>query len=335
MGTEDTRPGPGAGDAPASDRPASLVHSDRVTRPILVTGSHRSGTGWVGRILAASSRPTVAYLWEPFSPLHRPGILATRFDLWFTYLCDENAAPYIEPIRKMLTLDYGTLAELGAIRRPRDLARMVRDWSRFAAFRRTDARPLLKDPIAVYSAEWLERTFDMDVIVMIRHPAAFAGSLKRLRWRHPFDHFLRQPLLMRDMLHSFDDEIGEFASWEHGFVEQAILLWKLIHYAISNFEERHPTWSFLRLEDLAADPFHGFQLLYDRLGLTFDASIERVIRAHSDPSLPAVPDRPNAVRRDSRASVQAWRHILNPNEIRKIREGVEPLSSRYYSDRDW
>ena len=42
------------------------------TKPILVTGSHRSGTTWVGKMLAATG--SVGYIHEPFNLKNRPGI---------------------------------------------------------------------------------------------------------------------------------------------------------------------------------------------------------------------------------------------------------------------
>jgi LPS sulfotransferase NodH len=50
-------------------------------KPILVTGSHRSGSTWVGTMLATS--PSVGYVQEPFSLNHRPGIFSAKFDYWF------------------------------------------------------------------------------------------------------------------------------------------------------------------------------------------------------------------------------------------------------------
>src|SRR3954447_25401690 len=95
-------------------------------RPILVTGGHRSGTGWVGQVLATSSQP-VGYLWEPFSLRHRPGTLAVRWQHWFPYLTDENGAQYEEPIRQTLGWRYATLAELRSLRSLKDAGRMARD----------------------------------------------------------------------------------------------------------------------------------------------------------------------------------------------------------------
>jgi hypothetical protein len=50
-------------------------------------------------------------------------------------------------------------------------------------------RLIIKDPIGALSSDWLARNFDLEVVVLVRHSAAFAASLKRLNWRHPFEHY--------------------------------------------------------------------------------------------------------------------------------------------------
>ncbi|HUH21151.1 MAG TPA: hypothetical protein VLZ09_04715, partial [Gaiellaceae bacterium] len=57
-------------------------------RPILVTGAHRSGTTWVGKMLALA--PGVGYVHEPFNPRFSAG----RFDRYFTVVTRENEARY-------------------------------------------------------------------------------------------------------------------------------------------------------------------------------------------------------------------------------------------------
>ncbi|MBI3649231.1 MAG: sulfotransferase [Actinobacteria bacterium] len=304
-------------------------------RPILVTGSHRSGTGWVGSMIAASPSPPVAYLWEPFSVLHRPGICEARFPYWFPYVSAENEPEYVEAVRNMLAFRYGTGAELRAVRSPKHVARLVRDRARFARFARRRARPLLKDPIAVFSAEWLADSFDMDVVVLIRHPAAFADSIRTRRLRHPFDHFLAQPLLMRDVLAPFEEDVRRFAEREQPLLDQGILLWNLIHHAIVGYRRQRPAWSFLRLEDIARDPAEVFRGVFDRLGQTFDEGVRRTIESHSSAGNPVEAADPASRRRDSRAAIENWRRRLTPEEIERVRDGVEPLSSEFYTDDDW
>ncbi|MEP6476622.1 MAG: sulfotransferase [Actinomycetota bacterium] len=304
-------------------------------RPILVTGAHRSGTGWVGRMIAAAPSPTVAYLWEPFSRFHRPGILAVDFPYWFPYVCKENQGPVAPAVADMLAFRYRPVAELRSIRSSRDVGRFARDWSDFARWRRSGARPLLKDPIALLSAEWLADTFDLDVTVLIRHPAAFVNSLTQRDLSHPFDHFLRQPLLMRESLAPFEEEIRAFSEDPRPVFDQAILLWNILHSAIQRYRATRPDWLFLRLEDVARDPIGSFREIYARLGLRFDAATEQTISAHSDASNSAEVEDPADARRDSRASIETWRRHLSPEQIDRVRTAVEPIAKEFYSDADW
>src|SRR5262250_2445186 len=163
-------------------------------KPILVTGSHRSGTTWVGKMIASS--PSVGYIQEPFFPGRRPGICGVTFPYPFAYVTDENGAVFYDHMKATLSFQFQFGAALAALKTPRDVAIMLKYGTEFCLSRARRAIPLVKDPLAVFSAEWLARRFDMRVIVMIRHPAAFACSIRRLNWRYNFSHFLQQPLLM-------------------------------------------------------------------------------------------------------------------------------------------
>lgn len=304
-------------------------------RPILVTGSHRSGTGWVAGMIAKCDSPPLAYLWEPFNRLHRPGTLDVRFPYWFPYICEENAGPYIDSVRDMLSFRYKPWAELREVRTAKDAARLGRDWMRFRRFRKLDAVPLLKDPIAVLSCEWLADTFDMDVVVLMRHPAAFAYSLKRRGWVHSFEDFLMQPLLMRDLLQGFESQIEEYAAQPPPAVDQASLLWNIVYSAVDLYRRRHPDWVVLRLEDIARDPVAEFADLYTRFSLTFDEHVRTTILEHSDASNPTEVASPSSVRRNSAASIGTWKKGLTSAEIDRVRADVEPFANEFYADEDW
>ena len=72
---------------------------DASTQPILVSGAHRSGTTWVGRMLAS---PQVAYISEPLNVWHRPGVLSARVKNWYQYICDENETDYLAAFEELL-----------------------------------------------------------------------------------------------------------------------------------------------------------------------------------------------------------------------------------------
>jgi len=241
----------------------------------------------------------------------------------------------LDPIADMLAFRYRPAAELRVVRTPKDAARLARDWYRSAAYRRRGARPLLKDPIALFSSEWLCDTFDMDVVVLIRHPAAFVHSLVNRGWTHPFDHFLKQPLLMRDLRAPFAVEIERFAAEPQPITDQAILLWNVLHETILRYRQRRPNWLFLRLEDIAHDPEDSFRHMYANLGLNFDEHAANTIASHSDSTNPSEEPDPSSIKRDSKASVLTWKARLSPEEITRIRVKVEPVAVEFYSDADW
>jgi Sulfotransferase family len=303
-------------------------------KPILVTGSHRSGTTWAGRVLAFSPTP-VGYIWEPFNPRHRPGTFPVRFPHYFHYLCAENGAACAGAIADMLAFRYRPAAEVRSLRSPRDAGRMARDWSRFARSRRRSATPLMKDPIALFSSEWLADTFDMRVVAMIRHPASFATSIRRRGWRHRFADFLDQPLLMRDFLRPYEGEIRAADERKPDLLDEAIRLWNVLYGSLARMQERRGDWLYVRQEDLAREPVAGFGDLYSQLGLEWNRSVEQRVLETSAASNPADAKRVDSIRRNSAAHVTAWKAHLTAAETERVRRGTEPLASRWYGAGDW
>ena len=304
------------------------------SKPILVTGSHRSGTTWVGKMIAAS--PAVGYIQEPFFPGRRPGMCAVTFPYTFAYVTDENGAAFYDHLKATLSFQFQWGAALAALQTPRDVAIMLKYGTQFFFARERQALPLVKDPLAIFSAEWLAKRFDMNVIVMIRHPAAFACSIRRLGWRHDFSDFLRQPLLIRDHLFPFEAAITEFAHAEQDILDQAALLWKLIYSMVLKYQQEHPEWMFLRHEDVANDPLSHFASLFKRLELDFSPRIQHVIEDYSNPSNLSKPQKgPTFGKRNSRDLLRSWKTELTEEEITRLRSKVGDVAAAFYQDSDW
>jgi Sulfotransferase family len=306
-------------------------------KPLLVTGAIRSGTGWVGQVLAASPTP-FGYIWEPFSRLHRPGTLAITWPHWFPYVCAENAEPFVQPLERSLAFDYQAGAEIAAVRSLKDAGRMARDFARWQGHRRRGAAALYKDPIAVFSAAWLAERFDMDVVVTVRHPCAFAASIKRLHWAYTkrFGDLLGQPLLMRDFLSAYAEPLRAYSEREHDIVDQAILLWNVQTEAVARHREHYESqWVFVRLEDISRAPVDRFRDMFERLGVIWTDRVEELVRSTSDASNPAEASRPDSVRRDSAAHITNWKRRLTAGEIARVRAGTEHLWTAFYDDSDW
>lgn len=311
-----------------------MVRESSHHAPILVTGSHRSGTTWAGRILA--QRNCVTYIDEPFRPDQRPGIFDANIDNWFAYVPDHDQEKIRKELRQLLNMKYSMAAEFPAINNIRDVFRMGRDVVRFFLARFRGERVLLKDPIAVLSSAWLADELDARVVVMVRHPAAFAYSLKRKGWTFPFNHLLEQPRLMEKHLETFRDDIVRFDDQAQPITTQAGLLWAVIYHTVSRFLTDRPNWIVVRHEDLARNPMEKFHDLYDQLGLSYTSACRWAVVESSRSENPTEsPDKAKDIQRDSRGLIGRWREGLSEEEIGTVRQYTEQVAEKWYDRSTW
>ena len=321
--------------------------------PILVTGAHRTGTTWVGKMLAASGE--AAYISEPTNYLHRAGVMRVPTPYWYTYICEQNEQEYLPALQDTLKFRYRLGAELGSIFSTarqghfrdgalyrKDIMRMGRDWGIFFAGWLRRQRPLLKDPFALFSAPWFAERLGCQVIITIRHPAAFASSLKRLNWPFDFSDLLKQPLLMQHLLEPFREEMERMA---HDFTASAApdaivpasLLWRIIYQVVAGYQNRYPAFSVVRHEDLSLTPLEGYQALYQQLNLRLTPRAQKTILTSSSSENPKEGSQKNiyATRLDSQANLQNWKKRLSAEEIVRIRQLTEEVAFPYYPDISW
>ncbi|HZD23064.1 MAG TPA: sulfotransferase [Acidimicrobiia bacterium] len=305
--------------------------------PILVTGSIRSGTTWVGRTLATA--PGVALIHEPFNLDHPTGVFTHRWSTQYTFLTGEAAesGPVARSLSDTLNFWYRPWSHLRNYESPTRTIGLIRDLPRFW-FRRhvSRPRPLLKDPIALFSAEWLFERFDMDVVITIRHPAAFAWSYRRIAEPNRFTDLLCQEQLMEGPLQAFRLEV-ERAARSNDPIYQASILWRVLNATASGYRDRHPEWVMIRHEDLSIDPQRNFSELFARLDLSFGERTRRFIGRTTRKTNPT--ESPGGklhhLRRNSRDNVNVWRRRLLPEEVRRIRILTADVADRFYAPSTW
>lgn len=305
------------------------------TRPILLTGAHRSGTTWAGKMIAASRQ--AAYISEPLNVLHRPGVMRLPVKYWYTYICEQNESEYLTAFEETLRFQYHLLREITSLRSSKDLLRMGRDWSSFMVARLRKRRPLLKDPFAIFSIPWFITRFNARVIVVVRHPAAMASSLKRLGWRFDFSDLLSQPLLMQDLLEPFRSEMEQVKAFPEDHITQSSLLWKMIYHTVLEFQREYPEIILVRHEDLSKNPVQGFADIYKQLSLEFTSREEDfILRSSSEdnPAELAIHD-VHSVQLDSAANIKNWVKRLSEQEINRVRELTASTWEGYYSVEEW
>ena len=294
---------------------------------ILVTGSHRSGSTWTGMVLASGGE--VLYVQEPFNVLHKKRY-ETPVKYWFEYVDNEDdverQAEFASYLRRFTRFDMARLKEdFGLTKSIAQYPRTI-----YGAFRKNFvSRKLIKDPLALFSAEWLAEHFDMNVVVLVRHPAAFAESIRARDMRHDFNDFLAQPLLMHKHLSSFRTDIEDFMqtpSRQADIFEHAALLWNIIHHQILYYKEKYPNWIFVRHEDLSRQPFEAFGKLFDELGLSFNEKAQKYLQESTQSAANS------RLKRNSADNVFKWKKNLTPQEQTFIQDRTGDIARHFYSE---
>ncbi len=253
---------------------------------------------------------------------------------WYTYICDENQADYLPALQETIRFQYHTREEIQSLRSFKDFGRFTRDWNLFNQARRRDLRPLIKDPFAVFSAPWFHKTLNCQVLLVVRHPAPFASSLKRLGWSFDFNHLLAQPLLLRDRLGNYKNELEKVTDQVVDIIDQACLLWRIIYSNVIEYLSQYPQIKVVRHEDLSKNPLENFQGLYEDLGLTFNPQAEaKIIESTRSPN-PKFEWRnsPHNIKINSLENLDAWKQYLTPDEASRIEAQTSEISAAFYPE---
>lgn len=286
---------------------------------IFLTGTHRSGTTWLAKMLAASG---IWYVHEPYAP--KKG----RWPRSFEFRESGRADPAADKIAfDVLRGDFRAALNLPNADHPMMPLRL---------FRPRMNRMLIKDPLACLMTEYLTSRHGFQTLILFRHPAGFASSLQRLGW--PRAAFLRQFLadesLMAVHLEPYRTLI-ERHSKEDGIAAAAVL-----HGALNTV-----LWHFaeagvgtpVQFENLCRDPLEQLRDLFGQLKLPYDDTVREAHRQACFGHSRSVDSyHPHAVARNSLAMADSWKLQLPADDVRSVREIWERFDLPLYrSDEDW
>lgn len=295
-------------------------------RAILVTGAHRSGSTWTGKVISQSKN--VRYVQEPFNLSIKK--YNSPIKSWFEHLNISKDTNYQDDIKVYLESFlkpsiFNKYKHFGTLKGPKLFYSYFLDF-----YRKTFKRTLIKDPIAIMSAEWIYKTFPTDVVILIRHPAAFIASLKVKGWEFNFNAFLDQPDLMHTYLESYRDEMTSFTNKKQPILLQGILLWNILYSVVLCYQETYKnTWYFVKHEDLSEKPIEKFSELFNFLNLPFDNSVKNYIRETTTST------NSSDLKRDSKSNILKWKERLSTEEIEQIKLGTYEVWKHFYEEKDW
>lgn len=294
-------------------------------KPIVISGSHRSGSTWVGKVIAKS--PQVNYIHEPFNI----GIPRKNSPLkfWFEYIDQTTSRADQTKVLKYLESFYNTnllqnVKRAIGVRNKEDLQKLI-----YKRRLEKTARPLIKDPISLLSLPWLYSELNADVVVCIRHPAAFVASLKMKNWTFDFQNLLGQPKLML-RLERYREEIELFSKESPDIIKQGSLLWNILYTTVDQYRKVYnKDWLFVRNEDLSLDPAKSFQAIFNYLNLSFDEPIQEYLVKSTNA------EEKSKLFRNSKKNISSWKSRLDLKEIKEIKFLTREVYPLFYSENDW
>ena len=302
------------------------MHNNK--KHILVTGSHRSGTTWVGKTI--SQHPRIKYIREPFNVSYPNHSTELKLNTWFTHYQSSSQKEEIEASFDNLIQSSSLVY---AIQRCKVAGLDVKTPLRFGKHLILPRpRFLIKDPIALLSAGWLYERYDLKVVCMIRNPLAVIGSLKKAGWDLNLVNFQKQKELMQGLLIPFIEKVDKLCGHTGDFIDRACLLWNILHYVILKYQKQYPSWLFVKYEDIAVDPVSEFQRIFDYLELNMNNQIREYIEEFTSEMNPKESTSTGYQPRNSKMSLKNWQERLSTDEVERVRNATRNISAQIYED---
>lgn len=276
--------------------------------PIFGTGVPRCGSSWVGDVLSTTRRLRLNY--EPFNPTRHPYLTRQH-----VYLAAGDDDPYIRRA--------ADAAFAGKVRFHQFLRGLKWGYG-WRTIRPVD-RVLVKDPTAMFLAEWVAKNFKADVLVIVRHPCGFASSIHKLGWPADVAEFMTQPRLMEDWLGPYESLLREC---QGDFWRRVAAFWGSAYTVLSGQLRRHREWKCVLYEDLCLDPRGQFDRLFEAFGLEPTAATRRILSR----STTTEDNRTKSTRRQSTMMADAWKKRLTKGQINTVMSVVREFDLPYYRD---
>ena len=296
---------------------------------IVVTGMHRSGTTFIGRLL--SHYRSLQVIHEPLNKVY--GLSGVNY-IYPVDFCDDQSKYYLsllqhstERFPKIITKVQGE--KIGkTVMRAGIGGRTKRDFVRFF-FRNYvfgNITPVFKDPFAVLLVRSL-LNMNHHVLVLIRHPAAVWTSICRMGWSV---NLTKEYFGKRNECLDIPSNMYSNSNIED--VERFSWLWRAIYSYISR-ELSSSNMFLLKHESFCLNPNSEIAKIEKFLNLSPSAKSKKYIRRNMfESDANAHGYKLHEFRRDSKYLTSAWRSCISRKDENIIRSICEKLVVQHYGE---
>ncbi len=288
-----------------------LIKRSKVGPSIMVTGTQRSGSTWVGTILAQSQ--DISWVYEPFNSEFgylledtECSVCGYEIKYRFSYPESQDYSKYVNHIRHIMN-------------------------SKSLMFKRS----LLKSPFGLFHIEMLMREFDIRPVILIRNPLGYVSSIiqKGKTWKIDFNTILEQQELMSKHLSEFEDEIKDLATRSHSILENAMLMYKIFNTYLDRFAQANDL-KIHRLEDISSDPYSKISEICSDIEIEMTDQINTYIKTSTSAKNPTKEssEKVHHLLRNSKEIENVWKYRIGEKQVAKILSGTKSIAQKYYPE---
>ena len=293
---------------------------------IVLTGMHRSGTTFPGKIMNTIGE--VLQIHEPFNPLFGCEGVDTVYP--FAGETRDKAAPALEKIvGDLLRLKCKYKAQASSDTFLKGISRrlvggrggisLLQARLKSLLLSKDRASILVKDPFAFLMTPFLVKRHDAKVIIMVRHPVAVWNSIKRMEWKFSFSNFASPDFFQLDENRGCDVELLD----RMDDVRKIANLWVILYRQALLYASRYGRNVLLvRHEDLCVDAVSVMRVMTQFAQLLPPPDFSEQIRKFTEHGkVNAQQGKLHDFRRNSRELAWSWtrrEHAAEENELRHL-----------------
>jgi len=301
---------------------------------VIVTGMHRSGTTFIGKVLEVSDY--YYYIHEPLN--FQYGVEGVP--CWYPFLDVEGQVN--RELRVLLDSLYNMKLKF-KVPPSKGLNKFFRYFVRsrghldylkykaFSLFRKKEV--LVKDPFLALSAAYLAHNYpDVKVIYIVRHPVAIYNSISRMKWKFDFNNILQQSYLVENYAR---DLISFMRKKDLPLWEEVALLWKVIYRVVYHHARILGTEKALVIkhEDFSLSPFETINTIFSFLGYERNSKVDSFIKENMFATSAKIDEkRLHNFKRNAREMAYAWRKRWKPEYDKILQLVGDEIKAFGYED---
>ncbi len=266
---------------------------------IIVAGSGRSGTTWLGNIIAGDE---YRIIFEPFDYRHVPEAVGLGLRPYFRP--NQDYPKWHNFMERVLS---GNIENAWI-----DQDRQRLDPSR------NPKGILIKEIRANGLLAWLNKSYGCKIVYIMRHPCAVIASRIKLKWETHIDEFLCQPELMHDLFYRHEDVMRNVQSE----AEKHAVMW-CAENAVPLTQLSEQQAVFCHYERLVVDTEKEVRRILNLLNIDFSDSRKKAIGEIVRPGW--------AGSGETASNLNKWKDCLPDDEKRKILSILDAFGIDLYS----